>query len=107
MGNGYAWDMKFIDLSKLDLKRLKAYRNSILNKITPYVACWCGDPGCSCTRDENKSNPDYKNLCLVRDRVNKELAKRQIILRNKSKNLAHVRTLKEPHPAYKGFSIYS
>lgn len=73
----YTPNVKFIDLSKLDMKRLKAYRKSIIAKIAGYEHCSCGSMGCDNEIRLNKDNPNYQNLKLVRERVNKELAARQ------------------------------
>ena len=82
--------MKFIDLKKLDIKRLKTYRKSILAKISGFEICYCGSSFCDYGIGCNKDNPDYINLCLVRDRVIKELSTRQMKEHNIIKQKASV-----------------
>lgn len=85
--------MKFLDLKPLSIARLKAYRRSINAKIGGYEICDCGSLGCDHQRELNKDNSDYVNLCAVRDRVNKELQRKQKQERDAQKNPAHVRTI--------------
>ena len=87
--------MKFIDLKPLTIARLKAYRKSILAKISGFEVCDCGCPGCDWRMEQCKDNPDYINLCAVRDRVNKELARKQKAEYDASRNPAHVFTIAE------------
>lgn len=84
--------MKFINLKPLTIARLKAYRRSIINKISPFEVCDCGSGDCDHAKDMNKDNPDYINLQIVRDRVNKELALRQTTERDSKINPADVMT---------------
>lgn len=69
--------MKFINLKPLSIARLKAYRKSILPKIGRFEVCSCGSTGCDHAIELSKNNPDYINLCKVREQVNKELAIKQ------------------------------
>ena len=87
--------MKFIDLKPLNIPRLKAYRKSILAKISGYELCSCGSEGCDFGRSQYKDDPSYINLCLVRDRVNKELSRKQRAEYDAKQNPAHVYTIAE------------
>lgn len=70
--------MKPVNLNLLNIKRLKAYRKSLLNKIVGYTSYWRGDYG-YCSEEYYKDEPKYLFLCAERDRVNKELAARQMV----------------------------
>ena len=83
--------MEFIDLKPLSIPRLKAYRKSILAKMSGFTHCWCG-AGCYHQIELANANPNYQNLKLVIDRVNKELARKQTAEREAAKNPAHVYT---------------
>ena len=72
-----------INLSKLNIPRLKAYRKSLIIKIAKFEACHCGWECCPDALEKIKDNPEYQKLKLERDRVNKELGERQ---RNDSTN---------------------
>ena len=85
--------MKFIDLKPLSVQRLKAYRKSIIRKISGYEVCDCGCGGCDNRLNESKDDPNYINLSIIRERVNKELARKQKA--EQKKNPAHVPTVKE------------
>jgi hypothetical protein len=69
--------MKFLDLSKLDLKRLKTYRRSLLPQVMSFTHCDCGSTGCDNAYQENKDNPNYIKLSTELKRVNEELSLRQ------------------------------
>jgi len=89
--------MKPVELTKLTIPRLKAYRKSVLDKIVPYEVCWCGSPICDWEIDHNRNNPKYLFLLEERTRVNKELGARQgeVLRKDKAKNWANVPTTKE------------
>lgn len=87
--------MKFIDLKPLSIQRLKTYRKSILAKISGFEVCDCGSPGCDNAIQHNKDNLNYINLCTVRDRVNKELARKQKLEYEARQNPVHVPTVAE------------
>lgn len=87
--------MKFIDLKPLSIPRLKAYRKSILAKISGFEHCWCGSCGCPHAAEQAATDPNYINLRAVRERVNKELARKQTDEREAATNPAHVPTVRE------------
>jgi len=87
--------VRFIDLKPLSIARLKAYRKSILAKISGFEVCDCGGEGCDNAIHHNKDNPNYINLCTVRDRVNKELTRKQKLEYEAKQNSAHVSTVAE------------
>lgn len=66
-----------IDLSKLNIKRLKAYRKSLIPNIARWEHCdVCGNQ-CEDVIEHNKDNPYYIADRMEYDRVNKALAERQ------------------------------
>jgi hypothetical protein len=85
--------MKFINLKPLTIQRLKAYRRSLEARVAGYEVCWCGSQGCTHAAETNKDNPNYINLRTCLDRVNKELARKQMA--EQKKNPANVPTVKE------------
>jgi hypothetical protein len=89
--------MKPVDLTKLTIPRLKAYRKSVLDKIVPYEICWCGSSLCNQEIGYNRSNPKYLFLLEERTRVNKELGtkQREVSRKDKAKRWANVPTIKE------------
>jgi hypothetical protein len=87
--------MKFIDLKPLNIARLKAYRKSIMAKISGFEVCDCGSWDCDHAKMMAQDIPDYINLCLVRDRVNKELVRKQQAEYQSTLNSAQVPTIAE------------
>jgi len=71
--------MKIVDVKSLTVARLKAYRKSILAKIGGIEICDCGSLGCDYRKTTMKNVPFYIHLSSERDRVNKELAHKQIL----------------------------
>lgn len=69
--------MKQIDLTPLNIPRLKAYRKSVLNKLTALTR-WVSDSSSGIDKET------YDFLCEARDRVNTELARKQTVERNKT-----------------------
>jgi hypothetical protein len=69
--------MKPVNLPSLTIARLKAYRKSILAKVGGFEICDCGSLGCDHRKTTMKDIPEYIHLSLERDRVNKELARKQ------------------------------
>jgi hypothetical protein len=66
-----------VDLSKLTLPRLKAYRKSLLPRVAVYETCDCGSTGCSHAYERSRSDPRYQELRAELDNVNVELRCRQ------------------------------
>jgi uncharacterized protein YxeA len=85
--------MKFINLKPLTIQRLKAYRKMLEARVAGYEVCWCGSGGCTYAAECAKDNPNYINLRTCLDRVNKELARKQ--MEEHPTNPAHVPTVKE------------
>jgi len=71
--------MKIVDVKSLTVARLKAYRKSILAKVSGYEICYCGSLGCDHRKTTMKDIPEYIHLSSERDRVNKELARKQFL----------------------------
>lgn len=69
--------MKIVDVKSLTVARLKAYRKSILAKVGGFEICDCGSLGCDHRKMTMKDIPEYIHLSSERDRVNKELARKQ------------------------------
>jgi len=62
-------------------------------RVSGYEVCWCGSMGCTHAMEVHKADPNYVNLRACLDRVNKELARKQMA--EQKKNPAHVPTVKE------------
>lgn len=63
-----------IDLSKLNIKRLKAYRKSLIPNIARWEICNLCGHSCEDVIEHNKDNPYYIADRMEYDRVNKALA---------------------------------
>ena len=66
-----------IDLSKLNIKRLKSYRKSLIPNIARWETCAICGHGCEDVIAHKKDNPYYIADRMEYDRVNKALAERQ------------------------------
>ena len=62
-------------------------------RVSGYEVCWCGSMGCTHAMEVHATDPNYINLRACLDRVNKELARKQMA--KQKKNPAHVPTVKE------------
>lgn len=86
-----------IDLSKLNIARLKAYRKSLIRKCAVFEICNCGEVACDHELGQNINNPNYLKLKLELERVNLTLSQRQKLVRTEEekKKWAHVSTIGE------------
>ena len=85
--------MKFIDLNPLSIKRLKAYRKMLEARVACFEMCDCYSDSCNHALSMAREDPSYVNLRTCLDRVNAELARKQMA--EQKKNPAHVPTVKE------------
>ncbi len=87
--------MKFINLKIMTVPRLKAYRRHLYARIGAFERCSCGDSSCDFVWLKNQDNEYYKKLLIEKDRVNKELARKQMKVIEAEKNPAFVHTVRE------------